>query len=49
MATTEFGQFFTFVLTNIADFLMMEPISYIVGLIILSIVISLFLRFVRWS
>lgn len=48
MATTEFGQFFTFVLTNIADFLMMEPISYIVGLMILSFVITLFLRLTRF-
>ena len=48
MQSTEFGQFFSFVLSEIADFLMTEPISYFTGLIILSIVISLFLRFVHW-
>ena len=40
---TMFLEFWTSILTSIADFLMTEPVSYITALIILTFVVGVFM------
>lgn len=39
MSISDFGTFFSLILRNIADFLMLDPIIYFVGLILLGFIV----------